>query len=249
MPRSAVQPSRDTRGQGRRAAVRIWRTWPAERPVRQAVSSAARSRSSSPRLISRLPCALHYAAPQNRAAERAALTACSGAAPPADPVSAASLPPATRHILSAGHRGRQAEAAALQALPDRLLSHGYRWGADCRRHGPPEPVEGLYLFAGIDRTGSPTRTTRGLTGTACPGEGRGRAGEPNHQGSDRQTRPLREPRPAPAPPRRPHGRLQFRPPAQGAQQAHGLRIHRQDMDVRARPVHRRPDPPDAGAKQ
>jgi len=34
---------------------------------------------------------------------------------------------------AAGHRGRQAEATALQALPDRLLSHRYWRGADGRR--------------------------------------------------------------------------------------------------------------------
>jgi transposase-like protein len=31
----------------------------------------------------------------------------------------------------------QAEATALQALPDRLLSHGYRRGSDCRRQTLP----------------------------------------------------------------------------------------------------------------
>ena len=36
--------------------------------------------------------------------------------------------------------------------------------------------------------------------------------------------------------------------AQDAQRAYALRIHRQDLDVRARPVHRQPDPPDAGTK-
>jgi hypothetical protein len=34
---------------------------------------------------------------------------------------------------AAGDRGRQAEATALQALPDRLLSHRYWRGADGRR--------------------------------------------------------------------------------------------------------------------
>jgi len=47
---------------------------------------------------------------------------------------------------------RQAEAAALQTLPDSLLPHGYRRGAGCRRQGSPELVEGLYLFVGINRT-------------------------------------------------------------------------------------------------
>ncbi len=35
---------------------------------------------------------------------------------------------------------------------------------------------------------------------------------------------------------------------QDAQRTHTLRIHRQDLDVRARPVHRRLDPPDAGTE-
>jgi hypothetical protein len=60
--------------------------------------------------------------------------------------------------------------------------------------------------------------------------------------------PLREPRRTPDAPRRLHGSLQFRPPAQDAQRAYTLRIHRQDLDVRARPVHCRPYPPDSGTK-
>jgi len=45
-----------------------------------------------------------------------------------------------------------------------------------------------------------------------------------------------------------HGRQQLRPPAQYVQRAHTLQIHRQNMDVRARPVHRSPDPLDARIK-
>ena len=40
----------------------------------------------------------------------------------------------------------------------------------------------------------------------------------------------------------------FARPAQDAKRSHSLRIHRQDLDVRARPVHRQSDPPDAGTK-
>ncbi|GEM_PF-2486160 len=36
--------------------------------------------------------------------------------------------------------------------------------------------------------------------------------------------------------------------AQDAERSHALRIHRQDLDVRAKSVHRRPDPPDDGTK-
>jgi hypothetical protein len=36
--------------------------------------------------------------------------------------------------------------------------------------------------------------------------------------------------------------------AQDAQWPNALRIHRQDLDVRAGQVHRRSDPPDAGTK-
>jgi len=57
--------------------------------------------------------------------------------PAANPVSAASLPPAARHLPSARCRRRQAKAAALQALPDRLLSHGHRRGAYRRRQALP----------------------------------------------------------------------------------------------------------------
>ncbi|BCA63480.1 hypothetical protein HMP09_2714 [Sphingomonas sp. HMP9] len=81
------------------------------------------------------------------------LPLCVAAVDPAsDTVSAAPLPAASWHIPSSGHRGGQAEATALQALPDRLLPDGYRRGSDCRRQGSPELVEGLYLFVGIDRT-------------------------------------------------------------------------------------------------
>jgi hypothetical protein len=81
------------------------------------------------------------------------LSLCVAAVDPAsDTVSAAPLPAAARHIPSAGYRGRQAKATALQALPDRLLPHGYRRDSDSRRQGSPELVEGLYLFVGIDRT-------------------------------------------------------------------------------------------------
>ncbi|KIU01640.1 hypothetical protein QU38_00590, partial [Staphylococcus aureus] len=54
--------------------------------------------------------------------------------PASDLISATPLPAATRHLPSAGRRGRQAEAPALQTLPDRLLPQGHRRGANCRRH-------------------------------------------------------------------------------------------------------------------
>jgi len=53
--------------------------------------------------------------------------------PASDTVSAAPLPATPWHLPSAGHGRRQAEAAALQALPDRPLPRGYRRGADRRR--------------------------------------------------------------------------------------------------------------------
>ena len=49
-------------------------------------------------------------------------------------VRAAPLPVTPWHLPSAGHRRRQAEAGALQTLPDWLLPRGYRGGADRRRH-------------------------------------------------------------------------------------------------------------------
>jgi hypothetical protein len=55
---------------------------------------------------------------------------------------------------AAGHQGRQAEATAPQALPDRLLSNGYRRGSDCRRQALPvcrhRPHESLQTW---DKTG------------------------------------------------------------------------------------------------
>ena len=40
----------------------------------------------------------------------------------------------------------------------------------------------------------------------------------------------------------------FAPSAQGAQRFHALRIHRQNLHFRARPVHRQPNPPDDATK-
>ena len=50
-----------------------------------------------------------------------------------DALIAAPLSAAPRHLAPAGCRRCQAEAAALQALPDRVLSHRHRRGADDRR--------------------------------------------------------------------------------------------------------------------
>jgi RTX calcium-binding nonapeptide repeat (4 copies) len=50
-------------------------------------------------------------------------------------------------------------------------------------------------------------------------------------------------------PRRLHGRLQLRPQAQDPRRPHTLRIHLQNLDIRAGSIHSRPDPPDAGTEQ
>jgi hypothetical protein len=42
--------------------------------------------------------------------------------------------------------------------------------------------------------------------------------------------------------------LQLRPPSQDPQRPHALRVHLQDLDFRARSIHRRSDPPDAGTE-
>ena len=46
--------------------------------------------------------------------------------PAPDPLRATPMPAAARHLPPTRRRGRQAEAAAFQALPDRLLPHRYR---------------------------------------------------------------------------------------------------------------------------
>ena len=57
--------------------------------------------------------------------------------PTPDAVSAASVPAASRHLPSAGHPRRQAEAPEVQALPHRVLPYRHRRGADGRRQALP----------------------------------------------------------------------------------------------------------------
>ena len=45
-----------------------------------------------------------------------------------------------------------------------------------------------------------------------------------------------------------NGSIQLRAPAQDPQRAHTLRIHLQDLDIRAGQIHLEPDPPDAGTE-
>ena len=76
----------------------------------------------------------------------------------------------------------------------------------------------------------------------------GRADEPHDQGRHRQALPLRKPRAAPGAPRRLHGSLQLCPQAQDPERPHALRMHLQNLDIRARSIHPRPNPPDAGTE-
>jgi transposase-like protein len=76
----------------------------------------------------------------------------------------------------------------------------------------------------------------------------GRADEPHHQGSHRQTISLRQPPAARDPPPRLHRRLQLRPTTQNPQGPHAVRIHLQNLDNRTRTIHNRPDPSNAGTK-
>ena len=64
---------------------------------------------------------------------------------------------------------------------------------------------------------------------------------------DRKTGPT-EPRSAPQPPRRLPRCVQLRPPPQDAQRSHTLRVYLQNLDFRARSIHRQSDPPDAGTE-
>ena len=74
------------------------------------------------------------------------------------------------------------------------------------------------------------------------------ANEPHHQRRNRQALPLRRPQSAPHPSRRLHGRVQLCAQAEDPRRPHALRIHLQDLDIRAGSIHPRPDPPDAGTE-
>ncbi len=76
----------------------------------------------------------------------------------------------------------------------------------------------------------------------------GRANEQNDQGRDCKTLPLRNPRSAANAPRELLGNLELRPKAQDAERPHAPRIHLQNLDIRARSIHPKSDPPDAGTE-
>ena len=76
----------------------------------------------------------------------------------------------------------------------------------------------------------------------------GRADEPHHQGGDDPALPLRRPQAARAASRRLPERLQFRPPSEHPEGSHSLRIHPQILRLRARTVHRKSAPSNAGTK-
>ena len=77
----------------------------------------------------------------------------------------------------------------------------------------------------------------------------GRTNEPDDQGSHRQAVSLRQPPAAPEPSFRFHQCLQLRMAAQDPQGPHSVRIHLQDLDKRARTIHPRSNPSNAGTKQ
>ncbi len=83
--------------------------------------------------------------------------------------------------------------------------------------------------------------------TIKDGEAQSRSG--GSPTADRQPLPLQGPRPAPHPPGGLHGSLQLRAKAQDPRRPHALRIHLQDLDIRAGQIHPKSDPPDAGIHQ
>ena len=121
----------------------------------------------------------HRRLPAPHAAAARRLPLCAAADDPAsDALVIAPLPAAPRHRPAARCRGRQAGEAEVQGLPDRLLPHRHRRGADragqaapVRRHRPHLEVrlrrtarEGHHavsqrLPAAPDRRPSPTRST------------------------------------------------------------------------------------------
>ena len=82
--------------------------------------------------------------------------------------------------------------------------------------------------------------------TTKDGEAQSRSG--GSATAERQAIPLRKPRPAACASRRLPGRLQLRTSPQDAQRPDALRIHLQNLDIRAGSIHRRPDPPNAGTE-
>ena len=63
-----------------------------------------------------------------------------------------------------------------------------------------------------------------------------------------KTLPSQRPQSAPHPSRRLHSRLQLRAQAKDPRRPHALRIHLQDLDIRAGQIHPKPDLPDAGTE-
>ena len=97
------------------------------------------------------------------------LPLCSKALDPArDAVGFAQVPAAARHLAPARCRRRQAQAAEVQALPDRRAARpSDRWRARAPLHidiAEVQTAEGkLYLFVGIDRTAKFAVTQRVAT--------------------------------------------------------------------------------------
>ncbi len=94
----------------------------------------------------------------------------------------------------------------------------------------------------MDERPSRANASRCLTANSC------QPTEPHDQGRDDQALPLRQPRPVANTSRRLPGSLQLRPTAQDAERPQALRIHLQNLDIRARSIHPKPDPPDAGTE-
>ena len=76
----------------------------------------------------------------------------------------------------------------------------------------------------------------------------GRANEQNDQGRDCKTLPLRNPQLAANAARGLLGSLQLRPKAQDADRPHALELHLQNLDIKAKSIHPKSDPPDAGTE-
>src|SRR5208282_4475783 len=75
-----------------------------------------------------------------------------------------------------------------------------------------------------------------------------RKNEPHHQGRDRQTLLLRDPRPAANAPARLRRRLQLRQTPQNPQRPDPIRVHLQSLDFRAEQIQNQPAPANAGTK-
>ena len=158
-------------------------------------------------------------------------------------------------LRATGGEGQPGDGLSLPRRPDRSRSLQDPYDPDRQRHPIPLPAalrrrsHGPLHHPHV-RDALPREWHRASLHQDQPSldQRAGRANEPDDQGRDRQTLSLRQPRPARSSPRRLRLSLQFRPAPEDPQRPHALRVHLQALDFRARTIHPRSNPPNAGTK-